>query len=616
MSAASDAFPTFTSLAKLLEPEPNRFAHALRLAIVCTLTLLVVEVYQTPSLALTTYVAFFLVKPDRAESVVLSIAIMVLFVVIVGSLLLIANAVMDTPSYRVASMVAISLALMFAASWRLSRAAPIVALVCAYALDLLAQAHTGELATRLLLYAWLFVGIPAGVTIAVSLIGAPSPARLVARAVALRLAVAARVMREADDDARRALARALEAGTAEIRTWLNFAGIERATAAEDLNALRRAGDSITPVLLLVDWLDRHRETRLSAALAGTIAGVLQRIASEFDAGRVPHAALADPIEEAHWSSLEGRRVGEELAALLAHMGDRGAPSRRGGAERAAEPSALADPNHARFALKATFAAMFCYVTYTILDWPGIHTALISCYIVSLPTAAETIEKLTLRVVGCLIGAAAGTLAIVFVMPSVMSIGGLMAVVFFAALAAGWVAAGSPRVSYAGFQIAFAFFLCVIQGPSPEFDLSIARDRVVGILLGNFVAYVVFTHVWPVSIHPRIDRAIATVLERLHVGLSIDRPRARAALVSDAHDALCRAADDLEIGRYEPRSIRQSPAWIDARRDAVREIRALEPIVLLSEPRTPPSAALIEARIARVERMLATPMSEEPRHAPT
>jgi multidrug resistance protein MdtO len=38
----------------------------------------------------------------------------------------------------------------------------------------------------------------------------------------------------------------------------------------------------------------------------------------------------------------------------------------------------------------------------------------------------------------------------------------------------WVAAGSPRVAYAGFQMAFAFFLCVIQGPGPSFDMTIAR----------------------------------------------------------------------------------------------------------------------------------------------
>ncbi len=50
-------------------------------------------------------------------------------------------------------------------------------------------------------------------------------------------------------------------------------------------------------------------------------------------------------------------------------------------------------------LKTTGAAMFCYVVYLLLDWPGIHTCLITCYIVSLGTAAETMEKQALRFPG-------------------------------------------------------------------------------------------------------------------------------------------------------------------------------------------------------------------------
>ncbi len=163
--------------------------------------------------------------------------------------------------------------------------------------------------------------------------------------------------------------------------------------------------------------------------------------------------------------------------------------------------------------------MFCYVAYSLLDWPGIHTCLITCYIVSLGTAAETAEKLTLRVLGCLIGAATGTAAIVFLMPAVASIGALMAVfIFVAAFISGWVAAGSPRISYVGFQLAFAFFLCVVQGAAPAFDMTIARDRLIGILFGNIAVAVVFTLVWPVSIAGRIDPAIASLLRRFSASL--------------------------------------------------------------------------------------------------
>src|SRR5262249_32678413 len=120
--------------------------------------------------------------------------------------------------------------------------------------------------------------------------------------------------------------------------------------------------------------------------------------------------------------------------------------------------AFTNPVHVRFALKTTAAAMICYATYTLLDWSGIHTALITCFIVALATPAETVEKLSLRVAGCLIGAALGTAAIVYVMPATTSIGGLMSVVLAATFVSGWVAVGTPRLAYAGFQMAFAFFL--------------------------------------------------------------------------------------------------------------------------------------------------------------
>ena len=64
----------------------------------------------------------------------------------------------------------------------------------------------------------------------------------------------------------------------------------------------------------------------------------------------------------------------------------------------------------------------------------------------------------------------------------------MIIVFLVALASAWIAAGDERIAYAGFQIAFAFFLCVIQGAGPSFDMVTARDRVIGILLGNVVIY--------------------------------------------------------------------------------------------------------------------------------
>src|SRR6516162_9690388 len=176
----------------LLRPFPGRLEFAVRLALICALTTLVVEIYQTPEPALTAYVAFFVMKRDRMESIVVSIVMTILISLIIGIVLLIAMKVIDQPLWRVTSMAALSFGMLFLASAsKLKPIGGIVALIVGYALDLLARAQIGELATRAYLYVWLFVGIPAGVSILVNLLLGPQPRRLIERALAHRLVLAA-----------------------------------------------------------------------------------------------------------------------------------------------------------------------------------------------------------------------------------------------------------------------------------------------------------------------------------------------------------------------------------------------------------------------------------------
>src|SRR6202045_3044153 len=174
-------------LLRLLMPFPGRLEFAVRLALICALTTLVVEIYQTPDPALTVYVVFFLNKPDRGTSLILNIGMVVLISLIITSVILVAIIVIDEPVWRVASMAAISLGLLFLASAsKLRPIGGIVALIVAYALDLLGTVHGGEIATRALLYVWLFIGIPAGVSIGVNLLLAPPPRLLAEQALARR----------------------------------------------------------------------------------------------------------------------------------------------------------------------------------------------------------------------------------------------------------------------------------------------------------------------------------------------------------------------------------------------------------------------------------------------
>jgi hypothetical protein len=112
------------------------------------------------------------------------------------------------------------------------------------------------------------------------------------------------------------------------------------------------------------------------------------------------------------------------------------------------PDAFTNPAHLHFALKVTFAAMFCYIFYSAIDWSGIHTAFITCTFIALESTEATLYKGTLRIVGCLIGGALALFSIVFLIPHMETIASLVILVACAATIAGW-APGIPHHSIMG-----------------------------------------------------------------------------------------------------------------------------------------------------------------------
>jgi multidrug resistance protein MdtO len=581
--------PNAAELLRLLAPSPQRWELAFRLALICALTTLVVALYQTPDPALTVYVVFFLNKPDRTTSVLINIVFLVLITVVIALVIVVTMLVIDYPVWRVAGIATISFALLFVTSAsKLRPVGPIIALIVGYGLDLLGSFHSPEVATRALLYAWLFVGIPIGVSLVVNLLIAPPPRRLVQGALADRLHLAALMLQGPDDRTRAAFISCLKEGAVEIPAWLKVTAMERTSPSGDLAALRHATGACTAIMLLVELITRDPQPMLPAALREQAARVLDEMANILRTGGYPVEVTFEP-DQADLPPLE--------AAVLADLREALVTFAEPPAETVTQPAkasgggfflsdAFTNQAHVQYALKTTAAAMFCYCLYTLLDWPAIHTCFITCYIVALTTAAEAVEKLTLRMLGCLLGAAVGIAAIVFVMPSLTSIGTLMAVVYAGALASAWVAAGSPRIAYAGFQIAFAFLLCVLQGPTPEFDMTVARDRVIGVLIGDIVSYLVFTRVWPVSIAERVDPAISALLRRLVAMTTTVGVAARRSVAMDVLASREAIESDLVLVAYEPRWTRPRTGWQGCRLVAMRAILALTGPLLLSADRSP------------------------------
>ena len=199
--------------------------------------------------------------------------------------------------------------------------------------------------------------------------------------------------------------------------------------------------------------------------------------------------------------------------------------------------AFTNAAHVHFALKVTLAAMFCYIVYMAIDWSGIHTALITCTFIALETTGATLHKGILRIGGCVIGGALALLTIVFLMPHMETIASLVVVVACASAIAGWAATGSEMISYAGLQIAFAFFYSVFQGYAPDTDLDNVRNRVVGILFGLIVTGLVFAYIWPERTIDRFRDALRAALRQLAKLLEIPRPDVSIEKAEAEADAL-------------------------------------------------------------------------------
>jgi multidrug resistance protein MdtO len=154
--------------------------------------------------------------------------------------------------------------------------------------------------------------------------------------------------------------------------------------------------------------------------------------------------------------------------------------------------AFRNPEYIRYALQGCLATTLCYFTYEMLAWRTISTCITTCVLTALSNVGTSRQKQTLRITGALAGAFVfGIGAQVFLLPYIDGIGGFS--LLFAAITAvaAWFATSSQRLSYFGLQIANAYYLIVLQDFAFQPSLGIARDRVVGILLGLGSMWLVF-----------------------------------------------------------------------------------------------------------------------------
>ena len=558
-----------------LQPYEGRLGLSLRTALVCVLVVAVAMSQQVPEAALSCYLVFFASRDNAGSGLLIAIALIVgaSVGIMLGVVFLMLAA--DEPMLRLGLMALFTFGGMFLS--QATRAGPIAAtigFVFAFVMTLNDIVPVPELLTRALTWMWVVVFFPMAFLILVNATTGPNPARLARNGVAARLDAAAGLL-AGESGARTGSAKLLAQGRGNLDTYVRMGkllSLLNVDKALRISEMIRASNHL---LLVAQALERPEDW---ASLAPQLKALAQAVRADRLLDAPVHVYIAAS------RSLESRALAPALAAvtqpLLASYTPR-PPQKTAEKSGLMAADAFSNPVYTQFALKVLLAVFITYVIYTAFDWFEIHTAMITCFYVALGSAGETLHKSALRFAGCLIGAAMGIASIYFFMPHMTDIGHLLWLVGAGSLIAAWVSNGSSRIQYMGWQMALAFFLCVLQGFGPALDIAVATNRIIGILIGNVVVAVIFSTLWPTSVGPAIAGGFSRALQAMRA-VVLSGQRSDTAIVAPTI-AEARRLD--ELSGFEIRRVRQRYRLLEHSTDIAPAIdRASAPFALLEAGR--------------------------------
>ena len=590
-------------LRRLLAPTPGRFGDTLRLVVLVLASVTISEVFRMPEAALSAFIVMFVSKDEAASTIagaaIAGIAVLMALLITVAVFMV----SLGKPALRVPLVALMTFVAMF-----LARSSPLrpvflaAGFIIAYGLTLgdevlqlslapqfasnaadgpalpeLAFIPPEEALLRFLLWLAAVVAMPICLVIAANLAAGRDPGLIWRTSLAERFTAAADFCAGATG-AHNALATLARRGTAGLAKLAHLAGVLHRDPRRAANAAvltREAGQLGLTLLAWARLPDAEAQQAYLAPFSQTCRDAARAVRDGGPPPALP-ALQADttPIGAARPLAVELRHI---LQAITGTLGGTptipttakpAAPKAAGVARHLLAPDAFTNPVYARFAFKVTLAVMLCYIGESLANWPGIHTCIITCFFVSLDTVGETVHKATLRITGCLIGGALGIATILLLMPAMTDLGDLLLVIAAVTWLSGWVATGSERISYGGPQIALAFYLTVLQGYGPTLDMETARDRIVGILIGNVVVFVIFTTIWPVSVATAVRQGLATALDQLAglmnpAALQTPVPPGTGASAADAGAGFAQCIEQanalLVNDPYEPLHIRDPAA---------------------------------------------------------
>jgi multidrug resistance protein MdtO len=542
--------PLFELLAVELAPRDGRWAAVARIATGSAITVAIAMVFQIPQPTYMAYIVFLISKDEKNATVTSGLG--ALIAATLAILLVLGLELVDTsePALRLPLMAMSTFVAMFTArTFALGPISFLAGFIIVLLQTLVDDVPSPEALTRATLWAWLVIFVPIAVTVIVNLLFGQGAAAFLDRTVRKILEEAETSLANGD------YRKCLPEWRARLMPLLE-------TAQHSTDKRPRPGRLTVPAiralldaLVILEALPDDLPDALRAELASRLRACRHAIGS--DSARTMDESLAAPSQFVDTSIEQAPAVIALFGTLSVLLAAISRPAPPPDATKKQHPprrpfvaDTFSNPVHWQFALKTTMAVMISYAIYTLLDWPGMRTAVVTCFFVALGSLGETVHKLLLRLSGAVIGGLIAGLCIVFVLPHLTDIGQLCLLIAAVSVGAGWIATSSELLSYAGLQIAFAFFLGVLQGYAPATDLTVLRDRIAGILLGNIVITIVFSSFWPQSARSGIRAAVAETLRAIAEVIRRPAEEARMRTV----EALVRADHLRTLSLFELRML--------------------------------------------------------------
>jgi multidrug resistance protein MdtO len=230
----------------------------------------------------------------------------------------------------------------------------------------------------------------------------------------------------------------------------------------------------------------------------------------------------------------------------------------------------------RIAMKGALSIGVCGLLYEGLSWPGLAACVFATLVLAQGSAGASIERALVQILFVLVGAGWAVLVVTVAMPLMTSLASLLVVTFPFFFGVAWICCGRGVSNTAGLQMAMGGTLVLLSRLGTTTDLVPARDRVLGILLGNVVFALIGLSLWPVyagsgdRIAP-ILRQIAALLRSPAGGVE----QARQGQVMEIYRALAREMslqDEAHFEALSPR--RQSAALLRVMLEVLTKLQAV------------------------------------------